>query len=476
MNTLLRKNCTKELLFLNKLFESNPSVLKEFTKSKCVGKYGRFLFMSYYLDWARIKKAFYTFILFIYSSTLCGQNFSFNNVVIPDLGEFRYFGEGILCNNKTIIKSVGEVDKSWITATFYNDGNDWVQVDQSQLLPIGRISGIPINSNSIYAMHLTDNGLFEWNDNNISWSKVCNKPSDLSTFAIKPFVYEQNKAFFKALSHDEDYGELWHFDGNSFVKKTSNYHYSFTDLYVIDETNVLITTYRWGTFPGKLFKYDGVNLIELFSFPIYTYNTYNYGGALSIWTNDENIFYFATDDEIYKWDNTIQQMVGVFEIPDSLVHFGSGFVAIDDQNIFNWGYYGLYHINMTTNIITNFYPSSGQNFYDGSKALYENNKILWLCNYKILEMTIMNSIDSETFEQLSVYPNPAKEKVTVEFPVLGITDKTIEIIDINGKVVQKANFSEFKLEMDISSLCNGMYFLRLYCPEGLIVKKFIKNV
>jgi hypothetical protein len=47
--------------------------------------------------------------------------------------------------------------------------------------------------------------------------------------------------------------------------------------------------------------------------------------------------------------------------------------------------------------------------------------------------------------------------------------------DINGKIVATTQFSSFKVNMDISGLSNGVYFLRLSCEEGLITKKFIKT-
>ena len=47
--------------------------------------------------------------------------------------------------------------------------------------------------------------------------------------------------------------------------------------------------------------------------------------------------------------------------------------------------------------------------------------------------------------------------------------------DINGKIVATTTFSSFKVNIDISGLSNGVYFLRLSCEEGLITKKFVKT-
>ncbi len=64
---------------------------------------------------------------------------------------------------------------------------------------------------------------------------------------------------------------------------------------------------------------------------------------------------------------------------------------------------------------------------------------------------------------VSVYPNPAREKITISHHYQ--ENVRVEITDITGKVVLQDVAFE-KTEIDISSLKNGMYFLRAFISEN----------
>lgn len=76
--------------------------------------------------------------------------------------------------------------------------------------------------------------------------------------------------------------------------------------------------------------------------------------------------------------------------------------------------------------------------------------------------------------QISVYPNPAQELLYVTCDEGEI--KTIEILDVAGRLVAVENTPKTETIFSISTLTNGLYLLRFTCSnKEIIFKKFIKQ-
>lgn len=80
------------------------------------------------------------------------------------------------------------------------------------------------------------------------------------------------------------------------------------------------------------------------------------------------------------------------------------------------------------------------------------------------------SIDENNFFQFKIYPNPAIDYMTLDFPV-EFKNSTIEIIDIHGKVVLKQDYVEKTL--DVSQFASGVYFLKINSDLGEKVFKLV---
>jgi hypothetical protein len=75
---------------------------------------------------------------------------------------------------------------------------------------------------------------------------------------------------------------------------------------------------------------------------------------------------------------------------------------------------------------------------------------------------------------ITVYPNPANNKITIannkEIPEEAI----VCIFEINGQQVMYEKFQNQKLiELDVSNLSNGIYLLKIETKEGIEVKKLV---
>ncbi|MEZ4802820.1 MAG: FG-GAP-like repeat-containing protein [Gelidibacter sp.] len=75
---------------------------------------------------------------------------------------------------------------------------------------------------------------------------------------------------------------------------------------------------------------------------------------------------------------------------------------------------------------------------------------------------------------LSVYPNPAKDILTIKSNQ-NINFKSIEILDVSGRVLQTINPDVLsEVNVDVSHLSSGNYVLKVTSESGTTVKKFIK--
>ncbi len=85
---------------------------------------------------------------------------------------------------------------------------------------------------------------------------------------------------------------------------------------------------------------------------------------------------------------------------------------------------------------------------------------------------------SDLFEdrQVTVYPNPANDRITVSFS--GIAYKPtvqLELFDLSGRrlIYSQINSGEYQIELDASALKPGIYFLRLNHREARWSKKIV---
>jgi hypothetical protein len=76
--------------------------------------------------------------------------------------------------------------------------------------------------------------------------------------------------------------------------------------------------------------------------------------------------------------------------------------------------------------------------------------------------------------RLSVYPNPATDKISIEISV--VTEQSIlTIVNVEGQELIKQKITDRKTQVDISSLPPGIYFLKITGERMAQVEKIIRN-
>lgn len=75
----------------------------------------------------------------------------------------------------------------------------------------------------------------------------------------------------------------------------------------------------------------------------------------------------------------------------------------------------------------------------------------------------------------SVYPNPAKELISISNPK-NILINGIKIVDVNGRVVKQIDVKNIaNTQINVSDLTSGIYFMTINSDQGTVTKKIIKN-
>jgi len=87
--------------------------------------------------------------------------------------------------------------------------------------------------------------------------------------------------------------------------------------------------------------------------------------------------------------------------------------------------------------------------------------------------SIENSTDSQEANDFSLYPNPAKSFINVDYSYIPELGTTIEIFDTNGRTLYKKQVESTSNRIEISQFPVGLYFIRSISHQKYNVKKLI---
>jgi hypothetical protein len=116
---------------------------------------------------------------------------------------------------------------------------------------------------------------------------------------------------------------------------------------------------------------------------------------------------------------------------------------------------------------------SNQSIRIGIRCVSDDRYMLMMDDFKV---TSSNLKTDEFFSnKFSAYPNPARETVTIaNNDNILLTD--VNITDINGRSVKTLKVNNLsEIQVNVSELTAGVYFMNISTDSGKAVKKFIKN-
>ena len=163
-------------------------------------------------------------------------------------------------------------------------------------------------------------------------------------------------------------------------------------------------------------------------------------------------------------------------VADSLVIGQGGEVNFTDQSLWapiswEWEFEGATppssNIQNPTGIT---YPDAG--YFDVKLIVLNHNRVDTLIKPGFIEvMPATNIEDYPAMDEISVYPNPASEKIYFESRT---SISQVEILNMDGQIIIQQQFKDGGLnhyEISIDELPADVYFIRLYTENGVIVKK-----
>jgi hypothetical protein len=83
-------------------------------------------------------------------------------------------------------------------------------------------------------------------------------------------------------------------------------------------------------------------------------------------------------------------------------------------------------------------------------------------------------INSWLDNSVSLYPNPAKEYVDIRVDG-DLTVTTMEVYDVYGKLINTVNVVDNPTRINVATLADGMYFVRVTTEKGAVTKTFVKK-
>lgn len=98
---------------------------------------------------------------------------------------------------------------------------------------------------------------------------------------------------------------------------------------------------------------------------------------------------------------------------------------------------------------------------------------------KFMQNEKHTSVDENELSTFSIYPNPASNGVVNIVSPSELTDARIEILDLSGKVISTLKQNHMSqgevIELPISDISNGYYFVRISSNNASVIEKLVIN-
>lgn len=124
------------------------------------------------------------------------------------------------------------------------------------------------------------------------------------------------------------------------------------------------------------------------------------------------------------------------------------------------------------------------NFQKGIEVFAENEPAI-LSDFSAWELNSIWESDTPTSifdpgyrksDQLKLYPNPATDKITIEFKSENLKKSIVKILNLQGQeiIVRNENISENTRAIDISTLARGYYLVQICSDNAYFIQPFLK--
>jgi len=96
-------------------------------------------------------------------------------------------------------------------------------------------------------------------------------------------------------------------------------------------------------------------------------------------------------------------------------------------------------------------------------------------DYKV-NIVASSGLEENLLEQVTLYPNPTQDNITLNFGAASSTIQRMELTSITGQVLKRFEVKNNNSQViEMSEFAAGVYQVVLYSPSGTITKRIIKN-
>ncbi|MEN8229892.1 MAG: T9SS type A sorting domain-containing protein [Bacteroidota bacterium] len=223
----------------------------------------------------------------------------------------------------------------------------------------------------------------------------------------------------------------------------------WTFTYIVD---TLMTTTIFNTFTNPYIVnaiYPGIYEVTALSDSYYSGTDFSGNAVVSINPLPVPDFDYTSDDLDVSFSNNSMDADSYYW------EFGDGNTSVEMSPLHQFNSAGDYSVSLTA--------SNG-----------------WCVDSTITRMIQVTAVSVEPLEfddLLRVYPNPSNGMVTIETGDAGNLKMTIEIIDVNGRIIYSNVFHSGNVTetVDLSSFSSGLYFVRMVSNEFINCRKLILN-
>lgn len=170
--------------------------------------------------------------------------------------------------------------------------------------------------------------------------------------------------------------------------------------------------------------------------------------------------------------NELINCVGLYTSLNTLLAsaYASDYIPFEDNNEIITGFYETNESNVThtaNDLFTNMDPTYA---YNVTKAA-----VGAMLHFAIADTSVLSNEVFNSENQISIYPNPAKNNLYINKGNLDSNDYAVKIIDTNGKTVLEKEFNNSQLteQLNVSEVASGIYMCVISTDKEQIFKKVI---
>ena len=110
------------------------------------------------------------------------------------------------------------------------------------------------------------------------------------------------------------------------------------------------------------------------------------------------------------------------------------------------------------------------NYYAGANSIDLGSNSNWA--FIGCGMPIITGLSIEAIDELTVYPNPTNSIVTLSRIE---KESVIEVINVLGEKIISVQSNNISIDLDLSELENGIYFVKVSSEKGMVTKRVVKQ-